>query len=101
MSGRELFVYYRVAAADAPRCEVAVLDMQARLMAHAPRLLARLLARPETAEGLETWMETYAVEGPPAGGIDVALEARIEAEAAALAPLLQGPRHVEVFIRRT
>ena len=101
MSGRELFVYYRVAAADAARCAAEVAAFQARLTRDEPGLIARLLARPGAADGIETWMETYALGTPQGAGIDARLEARIADEAAALAPFLRGPRHVEVFVPRT
>ncbi len=98
---RELFVYYRIAAADAARCEALVRGLQARLMHEIPGLRARLLARPSTGDAERTWMETYALdaEGGPST-VDASLEQRIDAEAAVLAPYLRGPRHVEVFVSR-
>ena len=95
---RELYVYYRIASADTPACEALVRAFQARLMADETRLRARLLVRPETSKGEQTWMETYAVAGDPPAGVDAALEARIGTAAQALAPHLRSPRHVEVFI---
>ena len=97
---RELFVYYRVREADADAARAAVLGLQARLRARHPELRARLLRRPGAIDGRQTWMETYAVDPRHApGGVDVELQAAIEAEAAAvLQPWLDGPRHTEVFI---
>lgn len=98
---RELFVYYRVPAAEQASVEAAVVAFQAKLMRRQPGLIARLLVRPDTVDGEQTWMETYAID--PArrpGGIDLALQARIEAEAALLEPLLRGPRHTEEFLER-
>ena len=97
---RELFVYYRVRAADADAARAAVLGFQRRLRARHPELIARLLRRPGAIDGRETWMETYAADaGRAPEGVDVALQAAIEAEAtAALQQWLDGPRHTEVFI---
>ena len=96
---RELFVYYRVRAEDAEAALVLVHGLQAHLMATHPGLAARLLRRPEEAGGMQTWMETYAIDPRHApGGISDELQAAIETESAALLPLLDGPRHTEVFV---
>lgn len=92
---RELFVYYRVRADDAEAALVLVRGLQAALMARHPGLVARLLRRPEETLGLQTWMETYAMAG---SGIEPALQAAIDAQAGTLTPLLDGPRHTEVFV---
>lgn len=89
---RELFIYYRCPAAADAAVQQAALAMQARLCARHPALQARLLRRPPSGPAT-TWMEVYAAPG----GVDEALAADIEAEAAALGPWLEGPRHVEVF----
>ena len=96
---RELFVYYRVNAADADAARAAVLACQSRLRSRHPELSARLLRRPGEIDGRQTWMETYAVDSSRApAGVDVELQAAIEAEAAAALPRwLDGPRHTEVF----
>ena len=94
---RELFIYYRVRASDAAAALRAVQRLQADLRARHPQLRTRLLQRPETDQDLQTWMETYATE-TSVGGIDAALQADIEASAAALLALIQGARHTEVFI---
>ena len=97
--GRELFVYYRVAAASAHGARAAVEALQAALRAAHPGLEARLLRRRDDgpAGGVETWMETYARPGSPEG-VDTALQRAIEDRAAAvLAAWVDGARHVEAF----
>ena len=95
---RELFVYYRVDARDAAQTRAIVLGWQRELRAaHAP-LIARLLKRPVAGPaGDDTWMETYAL-APGAADFDEALLAALSAGPAALAPLVMGPRRVEVFV---
>lgn len=93
---RELFIYYRVAAAHAASARERVQQLQRDLQARHPGLQARLLRRPGEAAGLQTWMEIYA-RPTLAGGVSTALERDIEQAAEALAPLLDGPRHCEVF----
>ena len=96
---RELFVYYRVAAAQAAQAVAAVLAMQAQLECAHPQLRMRLLRRPETVGGQQTWMETYATDAAATPeGIDARLQAAIESAAAALQPWIASPRHTEVFI---
>ena len=99
---RELFIYYRLAEANTAAAAALVRTFQARLRAAEPALAARLLRRPPAADGMATWMETYALDATqrPAG-IDAALQAQIEAEAAPLRPLLDGTRHTEVFLDAT
>ena len=99
---RELFIYYRAKVADAPALKAAVADLHARLQARIDGLQTRLLRRPEAADGLHTWMETYALPSRTADeaspGISPALHALIEDEAReALSAWIVGPRHVEVF----
>ena len=97
--GRELFVYYRVAAASACSARTAVEALQAALRDAHPGLEARLLRRRDDgpAGGVETWMETYARPGSPQG-VDAALQRAIEDRAAvALAAFVDGVRHVEAF----
>ena len=94
--GRQLFVYYRVALPDLGACVQAVRGLQAGLQRTHPDLRCALLQRPESegTEGRRTLMECYARPG----GIDTALQAHIaHAAATALALLVLGPRHVEVF----
>lgn len=95
---RELFVYWRVASAMAGEAHAAATALQSALRAAHPGLQARLLRRGDgPVAGAETWMETYALPSSP-GGVDAALQAAIEAAAAAaLAVFIDGARHVEAF----
>ena len=94
---RELFIYYRARIDDASALQSAVLVFQQRLQSLHPGLTARLLRRPEPADGWQTWMETYALPGH-AEGVAEALEHTIEELAAeALRPFATA-RHVEVFV---
>ena len=94
---RELFVYYRVDAANASAAGRAVAAMQERLRHAHPGLVARLLSRAGSDSAEQTWMETYALPAS-AGGIDAGIEAAIEAAAADWRSLVAGPRHVEAFL---
>lgn len=95
---RRVYVYYRVQAADLVDAVQAARALQAQLRDRWPGLQAELLARPEAgSDDARTLMEVYALDAEP-GGLDAPRQAAIEAAAAqALAPWLQGPRHVEVF----
>ncbi|HEY1392870.1 MAG TPA: DUF4936 family protein [Methylibium sp.] len=91
----ELYIYYRVPAGNESAALAATLAMQKLLRERHPQLQARLLRRPETAaDGLQTWMEAYAL---PGRGIDASLRQEIEAAALTWAALIDGPRHCEVF----
>lgn len=95
----DLYVYYKVREADAAALAPRVRAMQARLAGGgaAPerscQCIGQLKRRPETRDGLQTWMEVY-----PA--CDAAFAAAVEAAAqrAGLAALIQGPRRAEVFV---
>ena len=92
---RRLFIYYRVTAAHVDQAVAAAREMQQLLHMGNGELRAELLRRPGAVDSHVTLMETYAMER---AGIDEALQARIESEAAnALAGLIMGARHVEVF----
>lgn len=92
---RELYIYYRVSSRDEPAALQAASSMQERLRERHPGLAARLLRRPEPgADGLQTWMETYAL---PGAGVNTALENEIAEAASAWAAYISGPRHCEVF----
>lgn len=90
---RELFIYYRATQENASVLHAQVSRMQTELRARHRGLQARLLRRPEAADGLHTWMETYSSPD----GIDSALQAAIESAALALAPWIEGSRHIERF----
>jgi hypothetical protein len=95
---RELFVYYRARPSDAAAMLAAVQRLQTLLRDRYPGLRTRLLRRPDADDHeLQTWMETYATD-PPSDGVSTEMQAAIEAEARMLAPLIQGERHVEVFV---
>ena len=93
MSGRRLYVYFRVAREHEEAAAAAVRAMQA----HWRGLLGCELLRragEADADALVTLMEVYCQPG----GVTMDAQARIEREAALrLAPWLVGERHVEVF----
>jgi hypothetical protein len=88
-----LYVYYRIDTASLADAAQAVRDVQALLREAHPGLQAALLRRPGERDGQVTLMETYAMPG----GVDEALQARIDEAATALAPWQRGARHTEVF----
>ena len=91
---RSLFIYYRIASADAAIARGAVEAMQYTLRERHAGLQAALWRRPQEKDGMQTWMETYTHPD----GVDESIEADIAAAALALQPWLQGPRHVEAFV---
>ena len=93
----ELFIYYRVAAVNAEAAQVEVQRFQASLHERHPGLTARLLRRPGEVSGLQTWMETYA-DSSGADGVSDDFRAEIDRAAQLLSPLIDGPRHIEVFL---
>jgi hypothetical protein len=93
---RELFIYYRATQENASALHAEVSRMQTELRARHPGLQTRLLRRPVAADGLHTWMETYAAPSHP-NGISDELQRAIEMAAAPLASLIEGPRHTEGF----
>ncbi|HEU5296870.1 MAG TPA: DUF4936 family protein [Burkholderiaceae bacterium] len=99
MSGEhtELYVYYRVAPANWRVALQVVYDFQRRLRGEHPGLAARVLRRAADGSDAVTLMEIYAFTDDRAAGVDAALRSRIEDAATALAPLLTGPRQIEVF----
>lgn len=91
---QRLYIYYRVAEVDLPAALAAAQALRCTLLAAHPGLTAELLRRPGMQQGQVTLMETYAHPR----GMDGALAGLIEQHAAAaLAPWLQGPRHMERF----
>jgi hypothetical protein len=93
----ELFVYYRVARASWPAALQSVLNFQQRLRDQHPGLATRVLRRSGEQADAVTLMEIYAFDDGRHRGIDPALQSRIEEAAAALTPMLSGPRQIEVF----
>ena len=92
---RELYIYYRVREANVEVAGRAVSTMQRALCAAHPGLATRLLRRPESAAGQQTWMECYEHSG---AGVDAALQASIAEAARSLSRWVDGDRHVEVFV---
>lgn len=87
----ELYIYYQVSDADAPRLLALVRGMQAALAAK-HGVGTGLKRRPESEEGLQTWMEIYTGASPAfRAGLDTA------ATAAGIDALIAGRRHTEVF----
>ena len=96
---RELFVYYRVPAANAAVALAQVQALHAELRTLEPSLRARLLCRPDEVGGQQTWMETYATDpGCDPAGVGDRLQAEIERRAARLVTAGVGLRHVEAFV---
>jgi len=87
----EFYIYYQVSDAHAPRLQVLVRTMQAALAAE-HGVGTGLKCRPESDQGLQTWMEIYTGAGPAFGA---ALDAA--ADAAGINALVEGRRHTEVF----
>lgn len=85
----DLYVYYKVRDEHADRLAGLVCAFQARMIQAGA---ARLLRRPESKDGLQTWMEVY--PGVP-GTFAATLEAAVDG--AGLDGLVEGPRRVEVF----
>jgi hypothetical protein len=85
----DLYVYYKVRDENAERLAPLVCSLQARVIQPGH---ARLLRRPESRDGLQTWMEVY-----PDVPVDFAAGLEKAAAAAGLDGLVEGPRHVEVF----
>jgi len=94
---RELYVYYRVREADAAAAQRDIESLHAELRRGYAGLEARLLRRPESSDGLQTWMAIYARPTHPQG-VDESVQADIEARAGQRAVHVDGPRHVEVFV---
>ncbi|SFG12483.1 protein of unknown function [Duganella sp. CF458] len=88
----DLYVYYKVQAAQAAGLQGAVVAMQSALsVAHG--VAAQLKRRPLAPDGVQTWMEVYpAIAGD---AFVAALDAAVAQ--AGLARWTSGPRHVELF----
>lgn len=89
---RELYFYWRARPDAVEAAMAAARGLQRRMRERFPDLDARLLRRAEGDGG--TVMEIYT----GLGGIDAGRQRRLREEGdAALAPWLDGPRHLEVF----
>jgi hypothetical protein len=94
----ELFIYWRLAAADRSDSVAAVARCQSELCERFPGLRAGVYLRTEAGDEPLTLMETYA----HALKLDQAMRGLIvEAGDAATARWRAGPRHVETFERLT
>lgn len=94
MSGRSLFIWFRVASEHEPALVEAVRALQATWAAECEGLGCELQRRCDEPDGQVTLMEVY--RHPR--GVAFEWQQRIEREAATrLAPWIQGPRHVEAF----
>jgi len=96
-SCKELFVYYRVAPSSVQAALTAVRDFQLRLREQNPGLVARVLRRSGERDTDVTLMEIYTFHHGGFRGIDSALQARIEAAASVLTPLMVSARRIESF----
>lgn len=91
----DLYVYYKVREQDAAVLEPRVRALQSSVCARW-NIQAQLKRRPETRDGLQTWMEVY-----PA--VPDAFQAALEdaVREAGMDALLAGPRRAEVFMDLT
>ena len=89
---RDLYIYYQVKEEHAQALEARVRSLQARLAADSG-VSPQLKRRPETRDGLQTWMEIYPVVGEGFAG-----QLAAAADEAGLLSLTAGGRHVETFM---
>ena len=88
----DLYIYYKVSDRNADALELRLRMMHAELGA-LTGVYGEIKRRPETRDGLQTWMEIYVGTGD---GFDAALSAAVSD--AALSELIEGDRRVEVFM---
>jgi hypothetical protein len=91
----DLYVYYKVRELDAAALAPRVHAMQAELAAR-HGLSAQLKRRPESKDGMQTWMEVY--PGVADSFPDLLAQA---ASRAGIDSLIGGPRRTEVFVDLT
>jgi hypothetical protein len=89
----DLYVYYKVRELDVAALAPRVRAMQAALAREGAQLNVQLKRRPESKDGMQTWMEVYT-------GVDQAFQARLDEAAAqaGLSGLIAGSRRAEVFV---
>ncbi len=87
-----LYVYYKVEAGAHAELAPRVRRFQAGLATRWPGLEHELMQRPEAANGIETWMETYRHES----GIGADMVEAIQRMASLIK--LPMPRHGELFV---
>ncbi|MNR76217.1 hypothetical protein D3C72_68740 [compost metagenome] len=88
----DLYIYYRVAVAEAAVLRAKVLTMQDNL-ARLHGIRTALKRRPEEQDGKHTWMEVY-LDVPAAFAAE--LEQAVQAQQ--LWSLIDGKRHTEQFL---
>jgi len=88
----DLYVYYRVQARDADSLLPRVRALQQALAA-AHGVVPQLKRRPDSPDGVQTWMEVYPAT---TAGFTAALAQAVSA--AGLDALIAGPRHTEAFM---
>lgn len=107
---RSLYIYYRVQPDQRHALWVAVSDMQSELRGQMPGLAASLSERldalptqPLTEEAQPspplTWMETYHFNGHASDDAWLRFEKRLSERAGQLPLGIDGPRHIERFVR--
>ena len=89
---RDLYIYYKVSEQHADALELRLRIMQAELGA-LTGVYGDIKRRPESRDGMQTWMEVYANTGD---GFDTALSAA--EHDAALSDLIEGERRTEIFM---
>jgi Domain of unknown function (DUF4936) len=89
---KDLYIYYQVKDEHAQALEARVRALQARL-AEQSGVAPQLKRRPESKDGLQTWMEIYPVVGEGFAGVLAAAT-----EEAGLLALTHGERHTEAFM---
>ena len=91
----QVFVYYRVRAADAPLAIATVLAAFVDMKVALPGLVCGLSQRADEVGELRTLMETYT----HAAGVSPSMRRAIETRLlGALAAWIVGERHVEAFV---
>jgi hypothetical protein len=88
---RDLYIYYKVSDRNADSLELRLRIMQAELGA-LTGVYGDIKRRPDSRDGMQTWMEVYAATGD---GFETALAAA--EQDAALSQLIEGERRTEVF----
>lgn len=91
----QVFVYYRVRAADVPIAIATVHAAFVDLKAALPGLVCNLSHRADDTGELRTLMETYVHPVGVSSDIRRAIEARLQS---ALAAWIVGERHAEAFV---
>lgn len=89
---KDLYIYYQVKEEHAQALEARVRSLQAKLAAGSG-VSPQLKRRPESRDGLQTWMEIY-----PVVGEGFAEQLAAAAGEAGLLSLTAGGRHVETFM---